>query len=115
MSGETVTQHTRTPGPPDRYQKPTFVTSDLTIEGVFVAPGGSAALGGETATVGSDTNTVSLTLYLPPGHPVDPHDSFTVRGIDYEVDSDPADWSSGFSDWDPGSAVRLTRSEYVDG
>ena len=46
---------------------------------------------------------------------IGPDDQFTVRGTRYKVFSSEADWSTGMTDWNPGSVVQLSRTEYVDG
>ena len=112
MAGETVTWHHRAAtGEVDRYNKPIFADTDDDIEHVLVAP----ALGDEVTGSSDDTSSARMTLYFGSVVGATADDQFTVRGIRYKVQADEADWSTGFSNWNPGSLVQLARSEYVDG
>jgi hypothetical protein len=95
----------------DRYNKPVFADTDEAIEDVLVAP----ALGDEVTGSGDDTSSARITLYFGTVVGVAPDDQFTVRGDRYKVLGNESDWSTGFSHWNPGSLVQLTRTEYVDG
>jgi len=112
MAGETVTWHHRdATGRVDRYNKPIFEDADDDIEDVLVAPN----LGDEVTGQDDNTSNTRITLYFPAQVGIGPDDQFTVRSVRYKVHSSEADWSTGFSSWDPGSLVQLTRTEYVDG
>jgi hypothetical protein len=110
--GETVTWHHRVDtGTRDRYNKPVYADADTPIDDVLVAPN----LGDEVTGAEEDTSNTRISLYFPARVGIDPDDQFTVRGIRYRVFSSEADWSTGMSDWDPGSVVQLSRTEYTDG
>jgi hypothetical protein len=112
MAGETVTWHHRVATTEiDRYGKPVFELIDESIDSVLVAPN----LGDEVTGTDADTSSTRITLYFDAQVGIGADDQFTVRGTRYEVTSGEADWSTGFSDWDPGSVVQLARTEYVDG
>ncbi|MBF4578956.1 hypothetical protein [Frigoribacterium sp. VKM Ac-2530] len=108
---EAVQQHTRTPGPPDRYGKPTHSENTRKVDGVGVAPD----TGDENAATSDDTNSRRLTLYMPANSTVTDTDEFTVRGVRYSVIGDPNDWRSFYTNHRPGIVVKLERTEYVDG
>ena len=112
MTGETVTWHHRTDtGKLDRYRKPIYADADDAIEHVLVAPN----LGDEVTGTDADTSDTRISLYFPSVVGIGPDDQFTVRGTRYKVFSSEADWSTGMTDWNPGSVVQLSRTEYVDG
>ena len=112
MAGETVIWHHRAAtGEVDRYNKPVFADMDDDIESVLVAP----TLGDEVTGASEGTSSARMTLYFDSVVGADEADEFTVRGIRYKVQANEADWSTGFSNWDPGSLVQLARTEYVDG
>jgi hypothetical protein len=112
MTGETVTWHHRTDtGKRDRYNKPILTDADTPIDEVLVAPN----LGDEVTGTDADTSNTRITLYFPAVVGIGPDDQFTVRGTRYKVFSSEADWSTGMTDWNPGSVVQLSRTEYVDG
>ena len=112
MAGETVTWHHRAATDElDRYNKPVFADTDDDIDDVLVAP----ALGDEVTGSSDDTSSARITLYFGAVVGVAPDDQFTVRGERYKVLGNESDWSTGFSSWNPGSLVQLTRTEYVDG
>lgn len=50
-------------------------------------------------------------VYAPPGSDIAPGDRLVVRGVEYEVDGEPADWRSPFTGWEPGMVVALKRTE----
>lgn len=108
MIGETVTILPRVEGLPDRYGKPTYTWPGpgTDVSGVLVAPGKSSE-GNEAIREEVDT---ALTLYrLPYGVTVGPYDRVTVRGTTWQVDGDPARWSSG--EWAPGAVLELKKVE----
>jgi hypothetical protein len=110
LTGETVTWHHRTDtGQRDRYNKPIYADADTPIDEVLVAPN----LGDEVTGTAENTSNTRITLYLPAKAGITPADELTVRGTRYKVLSDEADWSTGMSDWNPGSVVQLDRKEYV--
>ncbi|MCS5487377.1 hypothetical protein NY588_09585 [Curtobacterium flaccumfaciens pv. beticola] len=109
---ETVTWHHREDtGQRDRYNKPIYADLDDPIAGVLVAPN----LGDEVTGSEQDTSNTRVTLYFPAVVGIGADDQFTVRDARYKVVSSEADWSTGMTDWNPGSVVQLSRTEYVDG
>jgi hypothetical protein len=111
MLGETVTWHHRTDtGRRDRYNKPILEDADDELTEVLVAPN----LGDEVTGTADDTSNTRITLYLTARAGVHASDEVTVRGVRYKVISDEADWSTGFSDWNPGTVLQLSRSEHTD-
>jgi hypothetical protein len=112
MNGETVTWHRRVDtGKLDRYRKPILVDADTDIDDVLVAP----SFGNETAGTADDTSSTQITLYFTSPLGTSADDEFTVRGVRYKAVGPEADWSTGFTDWNPGSALQLDRREYVGG
>lgn len=105
MFGETVTVRHRTQGPDDRYGNPTWTWADLDVDGCAVAPRSSA----EPAQVGRQAVITGLTVYLPTGTEIGPHDRVLVRDIEYEVEGEPGDWRNPYSIRRPGIEVALTR------
>jgi hypothetical protein len=115
MAGESVIWHHRTgTGRRDRYNKPILEDVDDELTEVLVAPN----LGDEVTGSADDTSSARITLYLADRDGVRAgilaSDEVTVRGVRYKVISDEADWSTGFSDWNPGTVVQLARSEHTD-
>lgn len=112
LTGETVTWHHRVDsGQRDRYNKPILTPTDTSLSNVLVAPN----LGDEVTGDDQNTSNTRTTLYFEARVGIDPDDEFTVRGNRYKVFSSEADWSTGMSEWDPGSVVQLSRTEYVNG
>lgn len=110
--GETVTWHHRVDtGRRDRYNKPILEDADTPIDDVLVAP----SFGDETAGTADDTSSTKITLYFTAAVGASAADEFTVRGVRYKAVGPEADWSAGFTDWNPGSALQLDRKEYVGG
>jgi len=110
MAGETVTWHHRTDtGRRDRYNKPILTDADTPLDDVLVAPN----LGDEVTGTAENTSSTQITLYFPAVAGISSDDELTVRGIRYKVLADEADWSTGMSDWEPGSVVQLERKDYV--
>lgn len=107
MLGETVTILPRVEGAPDRYGKPTYTYGPgVSVPSVLVAPGKSTE-GNEAIRSEVDT---ALTLYrLPYDVSVGPYDRVTVRGETWQVDADPARWTSGA--WSPGTVLELKKIE----
>lgn len=112
MGGESVTWHHRTDtGQRDRYNKPILTDTNTTLDDVLIAPN----LGDEVTGTAENTSSTRITLYLPTVAGITAADELTVRGTRYKVLADEADWSTGMSDWQPGSVVQVDRKEYVDG
>jgi len=110
MTGETVTWHHRTDtGQRDRYNKPILTDADTPLDDVLIAPN----LGDEVTGTAENTSSTRITLYLPAVAGISADDELTVRGTRYKVIGDEADWSTGMSDWQPGSVVQLERRGYV--
>ena len=72
---------------------------------LLVAPGSSS----EPAQRMSYRVVIQMTLFLAANPGIGPLDQITVRGQRYDVDGDPGDWGTGFTDWDPGIEVRLRK------
>lgn len=90
-SGETVEIVRRSATATDAYGLPTYDTTTLTVQGVLVAPGGSA----EPVLAGRDPVDASFTLYFPAGTVLEPLDRFIVRGSEWVKDGTPDDWGVG--------------------
>lgn len=67
----------------------------------------------DEAQVGRDDVTIRLTVLVPLGTEIGPRDRVSVPGHegDFDVDGDPADWSTGPFSWAPGLAFNLKRTE----
>ncbi|OII10524.1 hypothetical protein BIU97_10375 [Curtobacterium sp. MCBA15_009] len=110
MTGETVTWHHRTDtGKRDRYNKPILADADTPLDDVLIAPN----LGDEVTGTAENTSSTRITLYLSAVAGISADDEITVRGTRYKVLADEADWSTGMSDWKPGSVVQVERKAYV--
>ncbi len=107
MFGETVTVRTRTPGADDRYGNPTYTWADAAVDGCAVAPRSSA----EPAQVGRSAVITGLTVYLPTGTEIGPHDRLVIRGTEYEIEGEPGDWRNPYSGRRPGIEVAVRRVE----
>lgn len=81
-------------------------TTTHTIDGCAVAPRTSS----ETTDLGNAV-IVGLTLFAPYGADVTAIDEVLIPGDDvvWQVDGQPGDWRSPFTDWRPGTQVALTR------
>lgn len=107
--GETVTVLSA-PLATDEYGSPSAerdwsAATETVIEGCAVAPRSSSEVDdpGRTAVI------VGLSVFLPAGSVVSPHDRMLVRGETYEVEGEPGVWRSPFTGWTPGVEVALRR------
>lgn len=55
--------------------------------------------------------TSGFTLYMPAGSVVTAKNRIRVRGDDYAVDGEPAEWRNPFTGWEPGLVVQTKRME----
>ena len=76
----------------------------LTITGCLIEP----RMEGENAEQGRQGRVIGWNVYAPDGVDVEATDRLRVRGIDYDVDGQPEDWSGGW-EWKPGTVIK-TRS-----
>lgn len=81
--------------------------TSVDIEGVGVEPRPSA----EDNRDGRNAVVSGFTLYLPAGSAVTAKNRMRVRGDDYAVDGDPAQWRNPFTGWEPGVVVQTKRIE----
>lgn len=84
----------------DDVGDPVPAQTQVTVTGAF-NPGISA----EEAATG--TGSTQPTVYLPPGTDVSWIDAVQVRGVTYQVDGSPNDWSSPFTGTAFGVVVKL--------
>lgn len=108
MIGETVTKLTATTTT-DAYNNVVHDWSNPTeedIPGAGFDPGTmNEDLNGRTAVI------VHPTLYLPPGQTVAATNRVRVRGLDYEVVGEVAEWVNPFTGEHPGGTLSLKRVE----
>lgn len=78
------------------------------VEGCGFDPGGT-----QEPRDGSAQRVITTpVLYAPKGRAYGARDRFTVRGLTYEVEGDPADWVHPMTGWDPGyTVINLQRVE----
>lgn len=76
----------------DRYDNDVFVYdgTPVTVTGCLFEPAGSIEL-----RDGRESVTTTPRLYLPSLAPITAVSRVTVRGDEYEVDGEPADWQVG--------------------
>lgn len=77
--------------------------TSLAIEGCAFNPGASL----EPLEAARNAVLTRPEVYAPPGSDVLAGDRLVVRGGTYEVQGNPQDWRSPFSDWQPGLVVSL--------
>ena len=75
---------------------------EIDIEFVAVEPRPSS----EPLNDARNAVTSGYTLYLPAGSDVTSADRVRVRGVAYEVEGDPADWSNPFTGDNPGTVIQ---------
>jgi len=106
--GETVTKLTASSST-DAYNNVVLDWShptEVDIPGAAFDPGTmSEDLNGRTAVI------VHPSLYLPPGQTVASTDRVRVRGLDYEVVGEVAEWVNPFTGDRPGGTLSLKRVE----
>lgn len=79
----------------------------LTLGGFAVAPNVER----ESPQPGRNPIYSGITLYGPVGPDIDPHDRVIVRGTEYEVDGEIADWINPFTGTRHGSVINLKRGD----
>lgn len=111
LPGETVTVLTAAARTDPYSQQPVYDdwanATSVTVGDVLCEPRPS----GEPVQDARNSVTTGFTLYFQTVPTVlpDAQNRITVRGIDYEVDGDAADWRLG--DWRPGLVVQTKRIE----
>ena len=78
------------------------------IDGCAVSP----RFNPEDTALGRQGVIVGLTVYAPPGTDVLPTDRVVVRGVEYEVDGQPGEWTNPYDSLSRGVEFALKR---VDG
>lgn len=86
----------------DDWSAPT----ETDVYGVAVEPRPSS----EPTQDARNAVTSGFTLYLPPGTAVTPTNRVRVRGNDYGVLGEPAEWRNPFTGWTPGLVVQVGRT-----
>lgn len=76
----------------------------LTIDGCLIAPLTEA----ELVVGGRQGVMVGWTVYAPDGVDVAASDRLDIRGTEFDVDGEPADWSGGW-EWKPGVVIHVRR------
>lgn len=105
LPGETVTLLRRTRAGTDPDGNDAWVTAEVPVAGCVVWPRASSELVEQ-----QDTVIVGLSVLLPPATVVLATDRVRVRGDVYEVDGQPAAWTSPFDQQTPGVQAALTRA-----
>ena len=105
---ETVTRVRDVLDGADGYGNPTYVAVESVVQGAVFAP---EAASSEVDEVGRSTVVSKPTLYFPGSWPAfDARDRVRVRGVEYLIDGDPADWRSPWSAEQGGLVVTLKRA-----
>jgi hypothetical protein len=99
--GDPITIITRAKSGVDSYGDDVFTESSVTVSGAF-----DPAIGIESLGAG-DTVVTQPQALLPYGTVVSSNSVLLIRGLRYEVDGTPNDWSSPFTGWAAGVAVPL--------
>lgn len=84
----------------NRFGDPVPQQSEVTVTGAF-DPGTSVE------SAGQDTAATQPAVYLPPGTDVSWVDAVTARGVTYQVQGVPQEWSNPFTGTVFGVEVRL--------
>lgn len=77
----------------------------LEVYGCAFDPGGSQ----EPLEDGRSVVITRPKVYAPADADILPGDRLEVRGVEYEIEGDPAVWRSPFTGWEPGMVVNLER------
>lgn len=100
--GEPVTRIRRTPtGDLDRYGHPVMTDVQASVGSAAFDPGGTR----ENVEVGRAPVVTTPKLYFTDRPDLHSGDRVLVRGREYEVDGDPADWRSPWSGLSFGGLV----------
>lgn len=102
--GLAVTMLTRTKTGTDADGNDILTDTSTLITGCAFDPGGSYE-----HVQGQDLVVTTPTLYAPAGTVVDSYAAFIIGGHKYEVDGSPNDYTSPFTGWKPGIAIKLKR------
>lgn len=107
---ETVTVIRRPVGYDPYGDPPPGPTVEIEVDGCAVAPRTSAREG-EYHTYDRDALVAGLRIFTPADADIRYTDQVRVRGEVYEVEGEPAPWSSPYSGRQPGRVVMLRRSQ----
>lgn len=103
----TVGHKVYTPGAKDAHGNPVEAWADpVDLDVYAIAPATSQEPGADRLAV-----TTGLSLLVPLGAVVGPHDRFLIDGVEWKVEGDVADWSRNPFGYDAGLSVSLTREE----
>lgn len=102
--GATVTLITRTKTSEDAFGNDVFTETQTDVAHCPVWPRTSTE-----STQGEDQTFVGLAALLPSDTNVTAIDAVVVDGVRYEVDGEPARFTSPFTNLNPGIQVNLTR------
>ena len=106
--GESVQIEARVVGGEDSHGNPVETFSPaVTVEGCAFDPGGSV----ETMEPGREAVVSSPRIFAPSGTVVTRRSRVQVRGENYVVDGDPADWRNPFTGWMPGVVITLEKAD----
>jgi hypothetical protein len=110
-AGDTVTLlretlHVDIHGAPvrDVYGNDQLTTTNITVTGCVVWPRGSSEKTGN-----HDLVSTGITVLMPTGTVVKSTDRVQVAGVIYDVDGEPAEWRSPFTNLHSGVQVDLVR------
>lgn len=100
---EQITRRRPVPAGADVYGNPVFTWAESTVDGAAFAPEQASS---EPTEVGRASIVTQPTLYFVGSRPdITARDRVVVRGVEFEVDGDPADWRYPFSENGPGGLV----------
>ena len=102
--GETVTRIR--PAPTDRWGDPIGSPTEVSLEGVAVAPRSSVEPGGLSTSV-----VTGYLLLIPYAADVKVTDRVECRGEVWDVDGEPFEYRHPMTGWEPGVQVLLKRAE----
>ncbi|QCB93302.1 phage head completion protein [Cellulomonas shaoxiangyii] len=109
MAGEIVVRLRDVATGVDPYGNPVETTTETAIPGAFFAPEQASR---ESTEVGRESVTIKPSLYFPKSWPdITARDRVRVRGREYAVDGEPADWRSPWGSSLGGLVVTLQRVE----
>ena len=107
MFGEPVTRRRNEQVGEDRYSDPIYEWVDVVLEQrAAFDPGGSR----EPVEVGRAAVVTTPKLYFREHPDLAREDRVVMRGLEYQVEGDPADWVSPYGTDNGGTVVELTRT-----
>jgi len=106
--GEPVTRRRQQQTGTDRYDNPVYGLVETVLEEhAAFDPGGSR----EPVEVGRTQTVTTPKLYFFKTWPdLNETDTVVVRGVEYQIEGDPADWKSAFGSTLGGLVVELKRA-----